>query len=90
MIRSLLMPKPMKEIRVKGSYDEFRTVTAAQGIKIAAKDLDRAIAGLAIKVAQKDDEVQVLKDMVETEFRDIMRTIKVWQLFHLIGPRLFL
>ena len=67
----------MKEIRVKGAYDEFKEIKAAQGIKIAAKDLDKAIAGLQLRVAHKEDEVEILKEAVEREFSQTMRSIKV-------------
>lgn len=60
-IRSLLMPQPMKELRVKNAYIEHREIMAAQGVKIAAKDLEKAIAGLNLHVAQKSDEIEILK-----------------------------
>lgn len=56
-IRSLLMPQPMKELRVKNAYVENKEVEAAQGVKIAAKELEKAIAGLNVYVANKPDEV---------------------------------
>lgn len=56
-IRSLLMPHPMKELRVKNEYVEYKEVMGAQGVKIAAKELEKAIAGLNVYVAQKNDEV---------------------------------
>uniref|UniRef100_A0A1B0DGU4 Tr-type G domain-containing protein n=1 Tax=Phlebotomus papatasi TaxID=29031 RepID=A0A1B0DGU4_PHLPP len=55
-IRSLLMPQPLKELRVKNAYIEYKEVVAAQGVKIAAKELEKAIAGLNMLVAQKPDE----------------------------------
>ncbi|XP_018024375.1 eukaryotic translation initiation factor 5B isoform X2 [Hyalella azteca] len=76
-IRSLLMPKPLKEIRVKGSYDEFKEIKAAQGVKIAAKELDKAIAGLSLRVAQHEDEISVLKEVVHKDFTLAMKAIKV-------------
>ncbi|KAG7174638.1 Eukaryotic translation initiation factor 5B-like [Homarus americanus] len=76
-IRSLLLPKPLKEIRVKGQYDEFKEIPAAQGVKIAARDLEKAIAGLNLQVAYHDDEVDLLKDDVDREFKAAMRSIKV-------------
>jgi len=76
-IRSLLLPKPMKEIRVKGAYDERKEVVAAQGIKIAARDLEKAVAGLNIRVAQDEDEVELLKEAVEQDFGRAMKTMKV-------------
>lgn len=60
-IRSLLMPQPMKELRVKNAYIEHREIVAAQGVKIAAKELEKAIAGLNLHVARKPDEVEILK-----------------------------
>ncbi|XP_069194728.1 eukaryotic translation initiation factor 5B isoform X2 [Procambarus clarkii] len=76
-IRSLLLPKPLKEIRVKGQYDEFKEVTAAQGVKIAARDLEKAIAGLNLQVAYHEDEIDLLKEEVDKEFKAAMRSIKV-------------
>ena len=42
-VRSLLMPEPLKELRVKNAYTTFKEIEAAQGVKIAAKDLDKAV-----------------------------------------------
>lgn len=42
-IRSLLMPEPLRELRVKSAYKQFKEIEAAQGVKIAAKDLDKAV-----------------------------------------------
>ena len=82
--RSLLLPKPLKEIRVKGQYDEFKEIPAAQGVKIAARDLEKAIAGLNLQVAYHDDEVELLKEEVDKEFKAAMRSIKVGILFMII------
>lgn len=60
-IRSLLMPQPMKELRVKNAYVEHKEVKAAQGVKIAAKDLEKAIAGINLLIAHKPDEVEICK-----------------------------
>lgn len=60
-IRSLLMPQPMKELRVKNAYIEHKEIQAAQGVKIAAKDLEKAIAGLNLLVAYKPDEVELMR-----------------------------
>lgn len=60
-IRSLLMPQPLKELRVKNAYVEYKEVIGAQGVKIAAKELEKAIAGLNIYIAQKPDEVDLCR-----------------------------
>ncbi|CAK1551654.1 unnamed protein product [Leptosia nina] len=76
-IRSLLMPQPMKELRVKNAYIEHKEVTGAQGVKIAAKELEKAIAGLNLLVAQKPDEVDVLKEEVAKELKSALSSIKL-------------
>lgn len=60
-IKALLMPQPMKELRVKNAYVDHKEIKAAQGVKIAAKELEKAIAGLNMQVAQKPDEVEIYK-----------------------------
>ncbi|XP_024941116.1 eukaryotic translation initiation factor 5B isoform X2 [Cephus cinctus] len=76
-IRSLLMPQPLKELRVKNAYIEHREVKAAQGVKIAAKDLEKAIAGLNLLVAQKPDEVELLKEEIARELTSTLGNIKL-------------
>ncbi|XP_047989977.1 eukaryotic translation initiation factor 5B isoform X1 [Leguminivora glycinivorella] len=76
-IRSLLMPQPMKELRVKNAYMEHKEVVGAQGVKIAAKELEKAIAGLNLLVAQKPDEIDVLKEEVARELKSALSSIKL-------------
>ncbi|XP_043270985.1 eukaryotic translation initiation factor 5B isoform X2 [Venturia canescens] len=76
-IRSLLVPQPLKELRVKSAYIEHRQLRAAQGVKIAAKDLEKAIAGLNLQVAQKPDEVEVLKEETAKELSKALGNIKL-------------
>ncbi|CAH0629022.1 unnamed protein product [Chrysodeixis includens] len=76
-IRSLLMPQPMKELRVKNAYIEHKEVVGAQGVKIAAKELEKAIAGLNLQIAQKPDEVDVLKEEVARELKSALSSIKL-------------
>ena len=42
-IRALLMPDPLRDVRVKNSFHTHKFVVAAQGVKIAAKDLEKAV-----------------------------------------------
>ncbi|KAH8379834.1 hypothetical protein KR009_007488 [Drosophila setifemur] len=76
-IRSLLMPQPMKELRVKNAYVEYKEVKAAQGVKIAAKDLEKAIAGINLLVANKPDEVEICKEEVARELKSALSHIKL-------------
>ncbi|XP_055378724.1 eukaryotic translation initiation factor 5B [Condylostylus longicornis] len=76
-IRSLLMPQPLKELRVKNAYQEYKEIKAAQGVKIAAKDLEKAIAGINLLIAHKPDEVEICKDEVARELKHALSHIKL-------------
>ncbi|CAO1331177.1 unnamed protein product [Diamesa tonsa] len=76
-IKALLMPQPMKELRVKNAYIEHKEIMAAQGVKIAAKELEKAIAGINMQVAQKPDEVELFREIVARDFKSILRSIKL-------------
>ncbi|XP_043648593.1 eukaryotic translation initiation factor 5B [Drosophila teissieri] len=78
-IRSLLMPQPMKELRVKNAYVEYKEVKAAQGVKIAAKDLEKAIAGINLLIAHKPDEVEICTEEVAKELKSALSHIKLAQ-----------
>lgn len=61
-VRALLMPQPLKELRVKNAYVSHTAVMAAQGIKVTAKgDLEKTLPGTNILIAKRPAEVDVLK-----------------------------
>ncbi|MXQ98909.1 hypothetical protein E5288_WYG022087 [Bos mutus] len=76
-IRGLLLPPPMKELRVKNQYEKHKEVEAAQGVKILGKDLEKTLAGLPLLVAYKEDEVPVLKDELIHELKQTLNAIKL-------------
>ncbi|XP_004704400.1 eukaryotic translation initiation factor 5B [Echinops telfairi] len=76
-IRGLLLPPPMKELRVKNQYEKHKEVEAAQGVKILGKDLEKALAGLPLLVAHKEDEIAVLKDELIHELKQTLNAIKL-------------
>ncbi|XP_041055129.1 eukaryotic translation initiation factor 5B isoform X1 [Carcharodon carcharias] len=76
-IRGLLLPPPLKELRVKNQYEKQKEVWAAQGVKVLAKDLEKSLAGLPLLIAHKDDEIAVLKDELEHELKQTLNSIKL-------------
>ncbi|XP_073318748.1 eukaryotic translation initiation factor 5B isoform X2 [Pagrus major] len=76
-IRGLLLPPPLKELRVKSQYEKHKEVSTAQGVKILGKDLEKALAGLPLLVAHKDDEVPVLRDELVRELKQTLSSIKL-------------
>jgi translation initiation factor 5B len=72
-IRALLTPEPMKEIRVKGSYQRHESIKAAMGIKIAAtEDLSGVVAGTPLFVVRGDDDEEDIKAEAEEAFEEML------------------
>ncbi len=69
-VRALLQPKPLAEIRSDDTFDKVDEVVAAQGVKIAAPDLDNAMAGAPVRVIRDRDRAEVISE-VETELAGI-------------------
>uniref|UniRef100_A0AAR2K128 Eukaryotic translation initiation factor 5B n=1 Tax=Pygocentrus nattereri TaxID=42514 RepID=A0AAR2K128_PYGNA len=76
-IRGLLLPPPLKELRVKNQYEKHKEVCTSQGVKILGKDLEKTLAGLPLLVAHKEDEVPVLKDELIRELKQTLNAIKL-------------
>jgi translation initiation factor 5B len=60
-IRALLKPKPLAEIRVEKDFESVSSVTAAAGIKIAAPDIDKAVAGSPIAIVREQADIEKAK-----------------------------
>ena len=71
------MPEPLRELRVKSAFKEHREVKAAQGVKIAAKDLEKAIAGLNLLRADHPDEIEPLKAEIAEELKKTLQSFKL-------------
>jgi translation initiation factor 5B len=74
-IRALLTPQPGKELRVKGTYVHHKKLRGAVGVKIAANDLDGAIAGSQLFVARDGDDIEKLKDEVMGEVTSMLNQV---------------
>ncbi|KAI9209018.1 uncharacterized protein BJ171DRAFT_488235 [Polychytrium aggregatum] len=74
-VRALLTPQPMRELRVKSAYVHHASVKAAQGIKISAPGLDKAIAGSRLMVIGPDDDEDDIKDEVMQDLTSLLSAI---------------
>lgn len=72
VVRQLLTPHPMKEMRVKDEYILHQHIRASIGVKICGPDLDNALAGSPLFVAYDDEEIEVLEDMQRESFESIL------------------
>ncbi|MEF8783543.1 MAG: translation initiation factor IF-2 [Haloarculaceae archaeon] len=69
-VRALLKPKPLSEIRADDEFDKVDAVVAADGVKIAAPDLDNAMAGAPIRVVRNREVGEVVAE-VERELAEV-------------------
>ncbi|XP_037467339.1 eukaryotic translation initiation factor 5B-like [Triticum dicoccoides] len=58
IIRDLLTPHPMKELKAKGAYKHHKEVRAAQGVKIVARGLQYTMAGTSLIVVKPGDDLR--------------------------------
>lgn len=69
-VRALLQPRPLSEIRTEKQFEQVDSVVAAAGVKIAAPDLDDAMAGAPIRVV-RDRNLEEIVAEVRAELADI-------------------
>lgn len=74
-IRALLTPAPLKELRLKSQYVHNKEVKAALGVKIAANDLEHAIAGSRLLVVGPDDDEEDLEDEVMSDLEQLLTRV---------------
>lgn len=60
---------------MRGMYDHPKEVKAARGIKIAAQNLEHAVAGTQMLVARKDDDMDALREEVMEDMQDIFASV---------------
>ncbi|WEL21942.1 translation initiation factor IF-2 [Halorhabdus sp. BNX81] len=69
-VRALLQPRPLAEIRTEKEFEKVDSVAAAAGVKIAAPDLDDAMAGAPVRVVRDRPVEEVIAD-VEAELAEV-------------------
>jgi translation initiation factor 5B len=69
-VRALLQPRPLAEIHTEKRFEQVDEVVAAAGIKIAAPDLDDAMAGAPVRVVRDQNREEVIR-AVEAELAEI-------------------
>ena len=67
-VRSLLQPRPMKEILIEDRFERVKSAAAASGIKVTAPNLEGVIAGspfFVIRGNRDEIEEKIKKEMTE-------------------------
>ncbi|PLN84471.1 hypothetical protein BDW42DRAFT_41001 [Aspergillus taichungensis] len=74
-IRALLTPAPLKELRLKSQYVHNKEVKASLGVKIAANDLEHAIAGSRLMVVGPDDDEEDIEEEVMSDLENLLSKV---------------
>ena len=69
-VRALLQPRALAEIRTEKQFERVDAVSAAAGVKIAAPDLEYAMAGAPVRVVRDRSVDDVVRE-VEAELANI-------------------
>jgi len=69
-VRALLRPRALSEIRTEAEFERLDSVQAASGVKLAAPNLDDAMAGAPVRVVRGRHLEKVI-DEVEAELSEI-------------------
>ncbi|MCZ7384471.1 MAG: translation initiation factor IF-2 [Candidatus Methanoperedens sp.] len=64
-IRALLKPRPLSEIRAEEKFKQVKKVVAASGVKIAAPQLEGALAGSQVRVV--DGNIEEVAAAIKSE-----------------------
>ena len=74
-IRALLTPAPLKELRLKSQYVHNTECKASLGVKIAANDLEHAIAGSRLLVVGPGDDEEDLEEEVMSDIENLLQRV---------------
>lgn len=74
-IRALLTPAPLKELRLKSQYVHNKECKASLGVKIAANDLEQAIAGSRLMVVGPDDDEEDVEEEVMSDLENLLSKV---------------
>ncbi|MCJ1458126.1 hypothetical protein MMC28_008497 [Mycoblastus sanguinarius] len=74
-IRALLTPAPLKELRLKSQYVHNQECKASLGVKIAANDLEHAIAGSRLLVVGPGDDEEDLEEEVMSDIENLRQRV---------------
>jgi translation initiation factor 5B len=70
-VKALLQPAPLKELRMEKNFQQLDCVTAAAGIKIAAPELEKVIAGSPLRAVRSESEVEKARQEITKEIEEV-------------------
>ncbi len=72
-VKSLFQPQPLSEMRDKKSkFNPVKEVTAATGVKISAKGIEEAIAGMPVHSVKDEKDIEHAEKQVKKEVEEVI------------------
>ncbi|SOV21580.1 translation initiation factor IF-2, putative [Plasmodium sp. DRC-Itaito] len=75
VIRALLTPQPLKELRIKNEYIHHKYIKACIGVKISANNLEEVLCGTSLFVVNNLEEEEEYKKKVMTDVSDVFNHV---------------
>ena len=78
-IKQIFTPPSNKDLRTKNAWVKHDKVRGATGVKIVGRgdEIEKALAGLPLYIARRDDEVDYYKNELEKEITTALKAIKL-------------
>jgi len=78
-IKQIYTPPANKDLRVKQQWQKHAKIKGATGIKLVGRgdEMDKALAGLPLYIARREDEVEYFKELLEREISHALKSIKL-------------
>lgn len=71
-VRAILVPKPLQDMKViKSDFTQIDEVFASAGVKIYAPDLEHALAGSPLFVAESESQLEEYKKVIQEEIASV-------------------
>ena len=72
-VKIILLPRPMKEMRVKSEYDKYEKISGAIGVRFFCPDLENALAGSPLYVYKTEEEAEKYCNEISRDFNSIVQ-----------------
>jgi translation initiation factor 5B len=70
-VKALLEPNPLKDLKEEKDFRQVDSVSAAAGIKIAAPDLDKAVAGMPLRAVRNENQIERAIEEIQSEIEEV-------------------
>ena len=73
VVKIILLPRPMKEMRIKCEYDRYDEISGAIGVRLFCPDLENALAGSPLYVYKTEEESEHYCNEISRDFNSIVQ-----------------